>query len=210
MNDEYLVSYGRSGEFGRFRPESGAAFCRGDEVVVAAPQGLEIGHVLCPATPSHGRFLSRTAVGRLLRLADDADRRSARNMHEKSQQLFEDARRIASELYLPWEILDAEVSLDGRHAQVHYLGPWEAPPTSFLGRLIELHELSIHLQNWAQEAATPGCGRPDCGHGDGGCDTCTSDGGCSSCGKSTKKEEVAALLAGLQQNAEQRFVNSLL
>ena len=59
---EYLVSYGNSGEFARFRCAADADYRKGDAVVVRSHQGLELGVVLCPATAGAlPTFLSRTA-----------------------------------------------------------------------------------------------------------------------------------------------------
>src|SRR5690242_4379195 len=97
-DNEYLVSYGRAGEFGRFRPTPPAAYERGDRVVIRNPDGVELGVVLCPLLPGHGRFLSRTAVGELLRRVTAADEADARRARQAEEQLFAEARRLAADL----------------------------------------------------------------------------------------------------------------
>src|SRR2546423_446884 len=67
--NEYLVSYGRYGDFGRFHPIEPGEYLRGDKVIVRSPQGLEIGVVMCPVTAGHTQVLSKTALGQLLRAA---------------------------------------------------------------------------------------------------------------------------------------------
>src|SRR4051794_23599845 len=119
---EFLVSYGRSGEFGRFQARPGSAYGRGDRVVVRGHRGVELGAVLCPATAGHGRFLGRTALGQLLRHATAEDEANAGRAAAAERRLFDDARRLATELGLPWQVVDAEVLLDGSKAVVHYLG----------------------------------------------------------------------------------------
>ena len=93
--EEYLVSYGNSGEFARFKPATTAAFRRGDRVVVRTYQGRELGMVLCPAQPDHAPFLSRTALGELLRRVTEEDERHAEQARLLGQRLFDEAGRLA-------------------------------------------------------------------------------------------------------------------
>ncbi|MBV9123895.1 MAG: hypothetical protein JO112_11105 [Planctomycetes bacterium] len=204
---EYLVSYGRFGEFGRFRPVEETTYQRGDQVVVRSHQGLELGTVLCLATAGHGRFLSRTAQGELLRPATGEDQSRAQRLSEQGQQLFQEGRRLAAELALPLEILDVEILLDGKQAIVHHLRRQECDYRALVSGLSRHFDLRIIMQNLSLPAEPEeghghgGCGRPDCGQegGGGGCSSCGSGGGCGTCGKATKKEEVADYLSHLRE-----------
>jgi hypothetical protein len=190
MDREYLLSYGNVGDFGRFRPVRLLTCRRADRAVIQSHRGLELGVVLCEATPGHARFLPNTSVGQLLRLATAQDEQTAEQMRERGQQLFQDSRRLVAELNLPWEILDAEVLLDGRQAILHYLRWAESDERPFVSTLAREHDLPIALHNLSLLAAMKeeeehGCGRPGCGQTTGGgCSTCGSGGGCSTCGAS--------------------------
>ena len=203
---EYLVSYGSSGEFARFRCAA-ADYRKGDAVVVRSHQGLELGVVLCPATDGHARFLNRTARGELLRPAGVEDERAAEHSRRRGQEMFEDGRRLAAELGLPIEILDVEVLLDGTQAIVHHLRDQECDYRPLVSGLSKRHDILVIMQNLAvpkePETASAGCGKPGCGQvgGGGGCSSCGS-GGCGTCGKATSREEVAGQLAGLRQAAQ--------
>jgi hypothetical protein len=210
---EYLVSYGTTGEFSRFRTAPTRTYQRGDRVVVRSSQGLELGVVLCPATEQHAPFLSRTAVGELLRPATEDDDRAADVLRARSQSLFSDARSLAAELCLPVEIIDAELSLDGRQAVVHYLGQEKGDLGPLESALARKHDVLVNLHNEALSLAAcgkdeeVGCGRPDCGQvNGGGCSTCGSGGGCASgsCGAGTGVQAVTAYLAGLRQKVDMR------
>ena len=220
MNDrEYLVSYGNSGDFGRFRPVDEASYQRGDRVVVRSPQGLELGEVLCPATPGHARYLSRTAAGELLRPISVADEQTAERAQQRARRMFEDGRRLAVELELPLEILDVEVLLDGTQAVVQHLLREDCdyrPLVSRLSRehdiLVIMHNLALPQEPTAGEEESHGCGKPDCGqvNGKSGCKSCGT-GGCGTCGTGAKKDEVTAYLLGLRQKmAEQPLRTALL
>jgi cell fate regulator YaaT (PSP1 superfamily) len=207
---EYLVGYGTAGDFGRFRPTRELVCQRGDRVVVRSHRGMELGEVLCEATPGHAQFLPNTTVGPLLRVASPKDEQTAEVQHRKAQALCAEGRRLAGELGLPLDVLDAEILLDDAHAVVQYLRWAECdyrPLVSALSKKCAVHILMHDLAPAPTEEETEhGCGRSDCGRtgGGGGCGSCSS-GGCSTCG-SAQPEDVSDYFAGLraQMEAKQR------
>jgi hypothetical protein len=215
---EYLVSYGTSGDFSRFRPMTPRAYERGDRVVVRSTQGLELGEVLCRATEDHSRFLSRTALGELLRPASEDDERAAERARRRALAIAEDARRLAHEMGLPLEILDVELFLDGSQATVNHLRQLECDYRPLVSTLSRKYDVLIAMQNLAlpAELEDKGCGKPGCGQIEGGgCSSCSSGGcgtgGCATgCGSGAKKEDIAAYLAGLREQMEKRGRTSLL
>jgi cell fate regulator YaaT (PSP1 superfamily) len=207
---EYLVSYGTSGEFARFRPVAPAEYRRGDRVVVRTSQGLELGVVMCPAQAEHSPFLSRTALGELLRRVTEIDEKQADQAQRLGQRVFDDGQRFAGELELALEILDVEILLDGQQAIVHHLRQVDCDYRDLVSALSKKYDLHIRMNNLAlPKEETIGCGEPNCGQLTGGCQSCGS-GGCSTCGKGVKKEEVAAHLLHLRQLMEQRNRTPLL
>ena len=213
-DSEYLVSFGNSGDFSRFRAAPPASYARGDRVVVRASQGLELGRVLCPTTDEHERFLSQTAVGELLRLASEDDERAVARGREVARRLFEEGRRLVAEQSLPLEIVDVEVQLDGRQATIYHLRPIDCDYRPLVSTLARRHDVLIVMQNLAlpPEEKTEGCGKPGCGQaGGGGCSSCGSGGGCSSgsCGKHFEKDQVAQYLDALQSHAPGRARTAL-
>jgi hypothetical protein len=205
---EYLVSYGTTGEFGRFRPVRPLACCRGDRVVVCSHRGLELGVLLCEARPGHAHFLPNTSVGQLVRPAGPDDEREADRQAGRAGELFDGARRLAAELGLPLEVLDVEVLLDGEQAILHHLHWAEFDERDLVAGLSRRHGLRVRLHSLRTAPAEPegeehGCGRPGCGKtAGGGCSTCGSGGGCSTCGSG--KEDVRAYFASLREQMHQR------
>jgi hypothetical protein len=188
---EYLVSHGKNGAFGRFAAAELLTCSRGERVVVQSPRGLELGSVLCPATPRHARFLVQSPVFKLLRRATAADEAAAQRMNELARTLVEEARRTAAHLNLPVEILDVEVLLDGRQAIVQHLSAPDRDLTPLLEAMTGRHAIELLLENLAvtppvAQAEEEGCGEPNCGRAGGGsgCSTCGSGGSCSACGAS--------------------------
>jgi cell fate regulator YaaT (PSP1 superfamily) len=212
--DEYLVSYGKSGEFARFRPVGSDSFRRGDRVVVRTHQGLEMGLVLCPANIGHAPFLSRTSRGELLRRVTEEDEQAVEETRRRGRQIFDDGRRLAGELGLPLEILDVELLLDGQQAIIHHIRREECDFRPLVSTLSKKYDVLVTMQNLAlpKTEESIGCGKPDCGqvNGGGGCTSCGTNGGCGTCGKGVKKEDVAAHLLALRQMMESRARTSLL
>ena len=195
--EEYLVAFGQSGDFGRFRAAASLRPQRGERVVVRGPRGVEIAEVLRPAAPGHAHFLPNTTVGQLLRRLTEDDERNERALRLRGQQLFERGQRLIEELKLPLVLLDVEVLLDGEHAVLHHLRDADAEVRAFVSTLSREFALHIALVDMSgprsleeEESAEPlGCGRPHCGQGeDGGCGSCGS-GGCGSCGAAKPQED---------------------
>jgi cell fate regulator YaaT (PSP1 superfamily) len=198
---EYLVSYGRRGDFGRFRPVRPLACRRGDRVVIRTSRGLEVGEVLREATERHARFLPNTSVSALLRSTAAEDERQEEEMRRRAGRLYERGRDLAAALSLPLELLDAEVLLDGANAVLHQLRWAECDVRPFVSTLSREFEVQLALAELAAPAEEK---HPGCGHcGPGGCGSCGSGGGCGSCG-SARPEEVRAYFAGLRQQMEHR------
>jgi cell fate regulator YaaT (PSP1 superfamily) len=181
---DYLVSYGASGDFGRFRAAAPLACVRGDRVVVKSERGLELGAVLCPARERHESL----PAGELLRLADAVDESLATEREATARELLERAATLAAELELPLEFLDAEVLLDGEHAVLQHVRWGDGDVRPLVRALAREHELSVTLTDLTRpqpEAEAHGCG--NCGSEGGGCGNCGEGGGCKSgsCGSVT-------------------------
>jgi hypothetical protein len=193
-HQEYLLSYGALGDFGRFCPVAPLACARGQRAVVRTHRGLEIATVLGEARPGHAHFLPNTSVGPLLRLATPDDLRDEHRRRADACRLYEEAGALAATLSLPLEVLDAEVLLDGEQAVVHHVRWAEFDARPFVSRLSRAFDATVTLYDLSRPAAPApedeaahdrGCGRPGCGSASGGCGTeggCGTGGGCSTCG----------------------------
>jgi cell fate regulator YaaT (PSP1 superfamily) len=201
--NEYLVSHGCTGEFGRFRAAATAAFRRGARVVVRSQRGLELGEVLCLCTPRHAQSMPDSFVGELLRAATPEDEQIAAGLGQRTQQLFDDGRRLALDLKLPLEIFDVEVSLDGHQVTLFYVRWQECDERPLVRALSQKYEAMVALHDLGLPVGATGCGRPDCGQQAGGCTTCSTGGSCASCGK-TMGKDVQEYFAGLRQKMEER------
>jgi cell fate regulator YaaT (PSP1 superfamily) len=205
---EYLVNHGKTGVLGRFLAPSLTPLARGDRVVVEAERGLALGVVLCEASERHARLLGAGTLGMLLRLANSEDDALQRQLQEREQRIFDMGRRAAVSLGLPMEILDCELSLDGRRVILQYLLGGNGDPSGLVQHLSEQLGVEVWLENLAVpvevEQEEGGCGEPGCGRAEGGsgCTTCGTGGGCSSCG--TGKVDMKAYFGHLRDQMEQR------
>jgi hypothetical protein len=198
---EYLVEFGLTGDFGRFRASSALYLRRGSQVVIRSERGLELGQVLRPVSERVVRLLPSTAVGELLRRAGPDDESQSERMARQSALLLERGNARAAELGFPLTVLDVEALLDGAHAILHVVRWGECDVRELVSGLSVEFGLSIRLEERGAPAEQHGCG--SCGSG--GCGSCGSGGGCSSgCGVA-KPEEVSAYFAELRQQMERRM-----
>jgi hypothetical protein len=195
---EYLVSFGLTGDFGRFRAAGPLSLQRGAPVVIRGARGLELGQVLRPASERAARWLGGAAVGELLRPASREDEEAARRMRRRAADLLDRAGLLAEGQGLPVAVVDAEVLLDGAHAALHVVRWNDADLRELVRPLSVEFELSISLVELAAPVAPAGHGCGDCGAG-----SCGSGGCGTGCGVA-RPEEVSAYFAELRERMERR------
>jgi cell fate regulator YaaT (PSP1 superfamily) len=194
---DFLVSIGNTGDFSRFRSTGPTDYARGDAVIVRGSRGLQMGHIMCATRVEHDSFLSKAPAGHILRRATREDLEQARAIESLCERIYADGRQTTLNMNLPLEIIDVEATLDGNQAIVSYVRAAECDYRPLVSSLSTKHDILLIMQNLTLPMPEiEGCGRPDCGHGGGGCDTCSS-GGCSTggCASGAKKEDIAALLS---------------
>ena len=202
---EYLVRYGKAGEFGRFRAQKPLQLFKGDLVLIETHRGKETGEILSPSSPTIAKFLPNTTVGKLFSTLSPQDDSLAQLNHSKSSLIIEAAKNISLALALPVSILDAELLFDGKHAVLHLATSPKTDVRDLISKLSNDFDLHIYFENITQpnqDDESPiedagSCGSGNCGSKEGGCGTCSSGGGCGSC--STTKEKKPALEANASQ-----------
>jgi cell fate regulator YaaT (PSP1 superfamily) len=205
---EYLVRYGKAGEFGRFHAQKPLQLLKGDLVIIETHRGKETGEILSPSTPIIAKFLPNTTVGKLYGTLTDQDDSQVQLNHAKSSLIIEAAKSIALNLALPVSILDAELLFDGKHAVLHLATSPKTDVRDLISKLSNDFDLHIYVENITQPNQDDdhdeslvedagSCGSGNCGSKEGGCGSCSSGGGCGSC--STTKEKKPALEANASQ-----------
>ncbi len=203
---EYLVRYGKAGEFGRFRAQKPLLLFKGDLVLIETHRGKETGEILSPSSPTIAKFLPNTTVGKLFSTLSPQDDSLAQLNHLKSSLIFEAAKKISLDLALPVMIVEAELLFDGKHAVLHLLTSPKTDVRDLVSKLSQDFDMHIYVENisqpqeeekLAEDDGTSSCGSGKCGSKESGCGTCGSGGGCGSC--STTKEKKPALEANASQ-----------
>ena len=180
----YYVRYGAMGRIDRLEGEDDH-YARGERVVVETPRGLEVAEVLTPAP-------SGPARGRILRVANSADRERERRVRAERVARLEACDLVFRDGIWPLTILDAEPLLEPGRTVLYYLGPHGLEADGLIAALRERIGLDIVLEpvgrdaNLDQPAAGAesggcgSCGEGGCGSG-GGCGSDGEHGGCSTC-----------------------------
>lgn len=201
---EYLVRYGKAGEFGRFRAQKPLQLFKGDLVLIETHRGKETGEILSPSTSTIAKFLPNTTVGKLFSTLSPQDDSLAQLNHLKSSLIFEAAKKISFDLALPVMIVEAELLFDGKHAVLHLLTSPKTDVRDLVSKLSQDFDMHIYVENISQPQEEEklaedvgSCGSGNCGSKESGCGTCGSGGGCGSC--STAKEKKPALEANASQ-----------
>ena len=79
----YILRHGVMRFLGEFEPEAPAAYLRNQSVIVQTERGLEVGEVLCEATPRAIDYLQEPTKGKIVRLMTDDDRVQHRQAQER-------------------------------------------------------------------------------------------------------------------------------
>jgi hypothetical protein len=206
LGDQYVASFGKDAALGCFTSPVPIALTRGESVLLRTPRGIEVGEILCPASLRQARLLGAQIRGELVRSLGIEDRDHLDRLQRDGRELLDTARRIADEIGIAVVLLDAEFLFDGRHAIVQIL---HADADSLVGYVAEIASqtgIEVRLSNLAQpipaEPEEHGCGKPDCGSGEGGCTSCSTGGGCTSCSAGDKGVDLRPYFSHLRDRME--------
>ncbi len=196
---DYLVDC--FGSVGRYRAT--CPLTRGDRVVVRQQDILYLAEVVRPVTDRHHKHYPELK-GQLLRQATTEDLLVAQRMANRATVLLQRANHLAMSIGLPVELLDAEISLDGKSASLVYLHWQNCDIRQLVRPLSREFDLQLHLNDLTSPTAKRGCS--DCSGGGCGSNGCGS-GGCSTngCALSVSREELQAYFAELRVKYQRRM-----
>jgi hypothetical protein len=208
---EYLVNHGRAAFLGRFSNRSGTTLDRGDRVVIRTVRGTEVGTVLGEAATKLAHLVGSEVSGELLRKTNDEDDRRFAELVAAAERIRDDAQLFVDSSGFDVTILDVEILVDGVRAIVQMLPLGELDLESLGEAMSSRYSLEVTIQDLRVPATVlqpveSGCGKPGCGSGGGGCNSCGTGGGCntSSCSRSAVKnaDDMTAYFAGLRKQME--------
>lgn len=173
MHIGHWVRYGSLGAVHRFTSVDATRYARGNRVVVRSEQGLQLGEVLADDLGENGQTAGKAGV--ILRAMTVEDELLAARMAKTQREALSACEQRLSELGLPAVLMDVEHLFDGGTLVFYFLGERSAALDAVADELAEAYESKAQFREYAR-AVTEGCG-PDCGTGEGGCDSCGS--GCA-------------------------------
>jgi cell fate regulator YaaT (PSP1 superfamily) len=167
MASPWIVRHGAMRFLGEFDPE-GKDYARGDEVIARTDRGLEVGAVLCPATPRAVALLSEPTRGRILRCMTDADRLERDRLHEQEGREMETCGRFVAQRKLQMELVDVEHLFGGERIVFYFLAEKRVDFRELVKDLAREYQTRIEMRqigvrDEAKLLADYGdCGKPVC------------------------------------------------
>jgi cell fate regulator YaaT (PSP1 superfamily) len=167
MASSWIVRHGAMRFLGEFDPESGT-YARGQEVVVRTDRGLEVGQVLCPATPRAVELIAEPTRGRLIRVLTEQDRAERDRMREAEQRELETCTRFVQQRRLQMELVDVEHLFGGERIVFYFLAEKRVDFRELVKDLAREYQTRIEMRqigvrDEAKLLADYGdCGKPVC------------------------------------------------
>jgi cell fate regulator YaaT (PSP1 superfamily) len=116
-----LVRHGAMRFLGEFAPSPGVDARRGDTVIVRSERGLEVGEVLCAATPQAMSVIPEPSRGELLRVATEEDHGKLKQLRELREMDYSAATRLIAQHRLPMQLVDVERLFGGERVIFYFL-----------------------------------------------------------------------------------------
>src|SRR4051812_10127351 len=92
MPATYLARHGAMRFLGEFTPEGESVYNRGWRVLLRTERGLEVGELLCEATPRAMQLITEPTTGHIVRRLTAADEVEAKRVVEAQTREFESCR----------------------------------------------------------------------------------------------------------------------
>jgi cell fate regulator YaaT (PSP1 superfamily) len=118
---DYVVRYGVMRFLGVFSSSGGREYRRGTSVITRTDRGLEIGEVLCEATPEIVGQMRDPGAGQILREMTPEDRNELVRLQQQAKEEFSMCRKHVDRLGLKMHLVDVEHFFGGERVVVYYL-----------------------------------------------------------------------------------------
>jgi cell fate regulator YaaT (PSP1 superfamily) len=115
-----IVRHGAMRFLGEFEPGDGR-YTRGQEVIVRSERGLEVGEVLCDATPQAVDYLNEPTKGQIVRPLATEDRLELDKLHQKEEVEFHRCNDFIRERKLQMDLVDVEHLFGGERIVFYFL-----------------------------------------------------------------------------------------
>ncbi len=164
----YVVRHGVMRFLGKFEPAEGMVCARGNEVVVRSDRGLEVGQVLCEASPRALELIAEPTTGRIVRHLTDADRDELDRLADVERTEFDTCCRFVTQRKLQMDLVDVEHLLGGERIIFYFLAEKRVDFRELVKGLAREYQTRIEMRqigvrDEAKLLADYGdCGKPVC------------------------------------------------
>jgi cell fate regulator YaaT (PSP1 superfamily) len=167
MAANWIVRHGAMRFLGEFDPTDGA-YARGQEVVVRTERGLELGEVLCPASPRAVGLLAEPTKGRILRTLTPEDHANRDRLRRAEENELEACCKFVAQRKLQMELVDVEHLFGGERIIFYFLAEKRVDFRELVKDLARAYQTRIEMRqigvrDEAKLLADYGdCGKPVC------------------------------------------------
>jgi cell fate regulator YaaT (PSP1 superfamily) len=116
-----IVRHGVNRFLGEFEPRDAVRHPRGTRVVIRTDRGLEIGEVLCEATPRAVEYLSEPTHGVILRAITAEDVQQIERLADSERDAFDACCKCIVQRKLQMELVDVEWLFGGERIIFYFL-----------------------------------------------------------------------------------------
>jgi cell fate regulator YaaT (PSP1 superfamily) len=117
----YIVRHGVMRFLGPFEARDGTAYARCARVAVRTERGLEIGEVLCEASPRAVEYLSEPTGGNIVRPLTNEDEQQLDRLADAERTEFEVCSRFIGQRKLQMDLVDVEHLFGGERIIFYFL-----------------------------------------------------------------------------------------
>jgi cell fate regulator YaaT (PSP1 superfamily) len=168
MPAKYVVRHGTMRFLGEFEPGEGEVYARADDVVVRSERGLEVGQVLCEASPRALELLADRTRGRIVRRLTEEDRVEIDRLHAAEAEELGTCQRFVGQRRLQMELVDVEHLFGGERIVFYFLAEKRVDFRELVRDLARAYQTRIEMRqigvrDEAKLLADYGdCGKPVC------------------------------------------------
>jgi cell fate regulator YaaT (PSP1 superfamily) len=163
----FIVRHGSMRFLGAF-DAAGVSCQRGDPVVVRTERGLEVGEVLCDASPRAVSLIAEPTGGRVVRLLGIDDRQQAERLRQAEGDEFGTCQKFVTQRKLQMELVDVEHLFGGERIIFYFLAEKRVDFRELVKDLARTYQTRIEMRqigvrDEAKLLADYGdCGKPVC------------------------------------------------
>jgi cell fate regulator YaaT (PSP1 superfamily) len=122
MPGRFIIRHGVMRFLGEFEAGEAVVSCsHGDQVVVRTERGLEVGEVLCEASPRALAWITEPTKGQIVRQVTEADERILEDIRDRNRREFDACQQFVEKRRLQMALVDVEHLFGGERIVFYFL-----------------------------------------------------------------------------------------